>query len=611
MIDTPQNVLRGDGQVMAPGSDGAGWLHIGAVLSGRVTRLAYEGIGVDLGSARGFVKREEVSFSLTDDPRHLYRLGDELQAEVVNVSRDGSASLSIRRTLPGWEDALESHRRGAHVEGVVVGSEGMQLVVDLGAVRGIIPHWEISLDVYRLGSMLPAPGTTIRAQVVMINRDAGSVLLSVRRMEAGWSEALDQLHRGEFVDGVVVQVRSDGLAVDTGALFARVMPWDVSLELASGTPVAYAVGDDVRAQVISVDRDDADVRLSIRRAMDDWQQAAASLQPGDVVRGVVVDVRQRGLSLDLGPVEGFVPSAELPAEVADSPHVAYAVGDDMMVELARIDVAKGRAEASIRRADTRIDALLSDLMPDQVWTGKLIELGSAHAHVELGAGVVAIVPREEFSWDDATSAASSFQIGDETQVRIAWVDREHRQVGGSIRQADPDAAGRLISLGESRTVEFKSTLRLDLNSGEQPSASVQNAVLKTIAAFLNSEGGALFIGVADDGTPFARPKNPDSKFKGAKLGPQIEGFKNEDDMLLHLTSLVNKRITSSAWADMESRFIDYHGARVLMVKCGRTAEPRSFVREGNRKVFYVRTGPATQALEIDEAIDYIGRYKNT
>lgn len=610
MSNTQESGLDTSRNALPLSSGGPGWLHVGVVVTGRVTRLDYEGVGLDLGSTRGFVRREEASFGLADDPRHLYKLGDEVQAEVTSISRDGAASLSIRRVLPGWENALASFRRGTQVDGVIVGSEGTQLVVDLGAVRGIIPHWEISLDMYEPSLPLPSPGDGIRAQVVTLNQDAGSVLLSVRRMETGWTKALEQLQHGQVVNGVVVQVRSDGLAVDTGALFARVMPWEVSLDLASETSVPYAVGDSVRAQVVSVDRDEADVQLSIRRATDGWQRAVAALVPGDIVRGVVVDVRYRGLLLDLGPVEGFVPSVELPAEIVDSPHVAYGVGDEVTVEIAKVDETKGRAHASVNRADTRIDALLSDLAPDQVWSGKLIEVGTTNAHVQLGAGVVAVVPREELSWDDIASAADLFHVGDETQVRITWVDRENRQVGGSMRQADPDAVVRLIALGESKTVEFKSTLRLDLNSGERTSKAIHDAILKTIAAFLNSEGGTLFIGVADDGTPFARPKNPESKFAGRKLGPELEGFMDEDDMLLHLTTLVNDRIASSAWADMEARFVDYRGSRVLVVKCGRTAEPRSFVKGTGGKVFYVRTGPATKALEIDEALDYIGRYRD-
>ncbi|HAM57915.1 MAG TPA: type I restriction endonuclease subunit R, partial [Candidatus Rokubacteria bacterium] len=61
-------------------------------------------------------------------------------------------------------------------------------------------------------------------------------------------------------------------------------------------------------------------------------------------------------------------------------------------------------------------------------------------------------------------------------------------------------AEELIKRGESRTLEFKSTLRWNLKEDRQDDKAVTHAVLKTIAAFLNTEGGDLLIGVADDGS---------------------------------------------------------------------------------------------------------------
>ena len=64
-------------------------------------------------------------------------------------------------------------------------------------------------------------------------------------------------------------------------------------------------------------------------------------------------------------------------------------------------------------------------------------------------------------------------------------------------------AEELVKLGESKTLEFKATLRFDLKLGQNQPKIVTHAVLKTIAAFLNTEGGDLLIGVGDDGRPLA------------------------------------------------------------------------------------------------------------
>jgi predicted HTH transcriptional regulator len=61
-------------------------------------------------------------------------------------------------------------------------------------------------------------------------------------------------------------------------------------------------------------------------------------------------------------------------------------------------------------------------------------------------------------------------------------------------------AEELIKRGESKSLEFKSTLRWSLKENRRDDKGVTHAALKTIAAFLNTEGGDLLIGVADDGS---------------------------------------------------------------------------------------------------------------
>lgn len=84
----------------------------------------------------------------------------------------------------------------------------------------------------------------------------------------------------------------------------------------------------------------------------------------------------------------------------------------------------------------------------------------------------------------------------------------------------------IIAIGESSEVEFKSTLRVNLHTGGKD-PKIELAALKTIAGFLNTKGGILTIGVADDGTP---------------LGIDADDFGNEDKMSLHLVNLIKDRM---------------------------------------------------------------------
>lgn len=89
-------------------------------------------------------------------------------------------------------------------------------------------------------------------------------------------------------------------------------------------------------------------------------------------------------------------------------------------------------------------------------------------------------------------------------------------------EEQPLAINQIVDDGESSEVEFKSTLRVNLHTGNKD-RRMEMAILKTIAGFLNTNGGILIIGIADNGTP---------------VGIDNDGFENEDKMSLHLVNLV-------------------------------------------------------------------------
>ena len=146
----------------------------------------------------------------------------------------------------------------------------------------------------------------------------------------------------------------------------------------------------------------------------------------------------------------------------------------------------------------------------------------------------------------------------------------------------------LISGKESDSTEFKSTLRVNLHTRKTDSR-IEQAVLKTLAGFLNTDGGTLIIGVADDGTP---------------SGIDADNFPNEDRMSLHLTNIVNERMGPNTWTEMRANFEDFEEGRVLAVQCKKSPVP-VYVKDGNDEYFWVRTGPATTRLSASDMLDFI------
>jgi len=172
-------------------------------------------------------------------------------------------------------------------------------------------------------------------------------------------------------------------------------------------------------------------------------------------------------------------------------------------------------------------------------------------------------------------------------VRAAW---ERLRGGPPAANVAPTTA-ELITGGETEGVEFKSTLRTNLHTG-QPDDKIQMAALKTIAAFLNAGGGTLLIGVADD---------------GSVIGLAADGFPNEDKMSLHLVNLIRDRIGELFLPYVHPEFVEHDDGRVLSVRCECGPKP-AFVKDGNAQRCFVRGANATAELTGQAMVDYSAQH---
>ncbi len=163
-----------------------------------------------------------------------------------------------------------------------------------------------------------------------------------------------------------------------------------------------------------------------------------------------------------------------------------------------------------------------------------------------------------------------------------------KRITNYLRSTIQISSKELIAQGEHEKMEFKSTMRWNLKANKRDKA-ITHAVLKTIAAFLNTEGGILFVGVSDE---------------GEILGLEKDGFENEDKMLLFLTNSIKSNLGALQLQHIHFHVEEMDGKEFLRVDVEQGTSP-SYIKHDKDDDFYIRTGPSTNLLRTSKIYEYI------
>jgi hypothetical protein len=226
----------------------------------------------------------------------------------------------------------------------------------------------------------------------------------------------------------------------------------------------------------------------------------------------------------------------------------------------------------------------------------LLALGKCSAN-EYASGVLAVhgVVAEEWaamSVPDEEHSEAFRQYRDIARVAAEWLNL--------FRSAtrEPSASEALlaeIQSGESTRREFKSSLRWHIHKKSHDEV-ITHACLKTIAAFLNTEGGVLLIGVEDS---------------GVICGIEHDGFPNDDKFLLHLYNYIQEWLGNQHATRVKTDLIPVKGKKVCRVECQPFAGDWAYLRRKGEEEFLVRVGPSSKPLKPSEIATYMASRKTS
>jgi small subunit ribosomal protein S1 len=292
---------------------------------------------------------------------------------------------------------------------------------------------------------------------------------------------VQQLRRGQIVEGVIVQVRPTEILVDVGAKSEGVI-WGREIERLGPDGLGeLSEGQTVLVYVVTPEDKNGNPVLSLSRAQAerDWREAERMFEAGELFEGTVAGYNKGGLIVRLGKVRGFVPSSQIVSlkgrrrSTEGEDPLAELVGNKMQLKVIEIDRSRNRLILSERAAmrewrKQHKEKLLAELQEGDIRKGEVISLCDFGAFVDLG-GADGLIHLSELSWRRVSHPSEVLKVGDEVEVYVLNVDRERKRIGLSLKRLEPDPwsviaeryqVGQLVEGTITKLVKFGAFARI-------------------------------------------------------------------------------------------------------------------------------------------------------
>lgn len=260
------------------------------------------------------------------------------------------------------------------------------------------------------------------------------------------------IKRGQIIKGTIASKTESEILIDVGVKSEGIITGREFEKIDHETKNSLRVGETVNVYVLAPEGPGGHVQLSLHRALEeqDWEEAEELQQKTTSYESKVTGYNKGGLIVRVGKLRGFVPASQISRErqsrasgATPEERWSQMVGDEIIVKVIEVDrgrnrlILSERAAAKEWRAKRRAE-LLESLEVGQVHTGRVISLADFGAFVDLG-GADGLVHLSELSWEHVANPKEVLKVGDEVQVEIINIDREHQRIGLSRRKclADP------------------------------------------------------------------------------------------------------------------------------------------------------------------------------
>ena len=423
----------------------------GDIIKGKIVKVSEDGYFLDVKyKMEGFLpKNEESLFSKeTKTITNALEIDDEIYVYVNNIDeKNGHIILSKEKAkyIQLWEKLNEIYRKKEKIKAEVIEKIPNGLVVNLG-IKGFVPKSQIEQRMVKEEDLDKYVGKKLDFIIIKLDKKTDKIVLSHRLIvekerKILHKKTLANLKVGQVKEGVITNITNFGAFVDIGGVEGLLHISEITWRDMKDATKLLKLGDKIKVKIIDFDKEKNKLSLSIKRILPDpWKNVKERYSVGDEVEGRVISIKDFGAFIEIEEgLNGLLHISEMAWAYVKNPSDLVKEGEILKLRILEIEPEKRKISLGLKQ-------LLPDPWEDidkkypigSIVEGKITQVTSYGANVELEAGVGGVIRLSEIDWKYIERPSMVFKKYMVLPLKVIDIDKDSHIIFLSRKRTLPN-----------------------------------------------------------------------------------------------------------------------------------------------------------------------------
>lgn len=328
----------------------------GSILDGVVKNITDYGAFVDLGGVDGLLHVTDISWKRINHPAEVLTVGQTIKVQVIRFNEDTQRiSLGMKQLESDpWQAAADKYKVGEVYKGKVTNITDYGAFVELeDGIEGLVHVSEMSWTRKNVHpGKIVSTSEEVEVKVLEVDIDKRRISLGIKQcMPNPWAAYVEEHAVGSVITGKIKNITEFGLFIGlTDEIDGMIHLSDISWEKSGEEAVKdYTKGQEIEAKIIDVDVEKERISLGIKQLSEDSvNMALANLKKGDVVKAIVKETDDKGVTVDVDGLTAVIKKADLSKDKASQKPENFKAGDVVEAKVTSVDKKNVKVGLSIK-----------------------------------------------------------------------------------------------------------------------------------------------------------------------------------------------------------------------------------------------------------------------